>query len=260
MKAESELLDILRKIYYKNQLSQRKLAKDLGFSLGKLNYCLKALKNKGLIKIKNFKNNKKKINYIYKLTPKGISHKTKLTLIFMKRKMMEYDELKKEVDKETDKDQLDNAVREFRLHRPESDRSSKVLEPDLEADMHQGERSVDDGNQGRCAHSVTGTFGAQDDQQLDRNSKRSRGESDVDKAEEKRHKRVVNQKCLPGFVPALAASADGGEGTARLGARKVACSTQITMAALLWFPGRGPPRRGGLMDGEDFRMLHPGFE
>ena len=57
MKTDSDLLNILRKIYSKNELSQRKLAKDLNFSLGKLNYCLKSLKKKGLIKIQNFKNN-----------------------------------------------------------------------------------------------------------------------------------------------------------------------------------------------------------
>jgi len=101
MKTDSELLDILRKIYSKNELSQRKLAKDLNFSLGKLNYCLKSLKKKGLIKIQNFKNNENKINYIYKLTPKGISQKTKLTISFMKRKMKEYDELKKELNQES---------------------------------------------------------------------------------------------------------------------------------------------------------------
>lgn len=103
MKTDSELLDILRKIYSKNELSQRKLAKDLNFSLGKLNYCLKSLKKKGLIKIQNFKNNENKINYIYKLTPKGISQKTKLTLTFMQRKMKEYDELKKELNQESTK-------------------------------------------------------------------------------------------------------------------------------------------------------------
>ena len=97
MKTDSDLLNILRKIYSKNELSQRKLAKDLNFSLGKLNYCLKSLKKKGLIKIQNFKNNENKINYIYKLTPKGISQKTKLTLTFMQRKMKEYDDLKKEL-------------------------------------------------------------------------------------------------------------------------------------------------------------------
>ena len=74
------------------------MAKDLGFSLGKLNYCLKALKNKGFVKIKNFQNKKNKIAYIqYILTPKGISERTKLTINFMSRKMHEYDQLKKEL-------------------------------------------------------------------------------------------------------------------------------------------------------------------
>ena len=73
-------------------------ANDLGFSLGKLNYCVKALKQKGLIKINNFKKNKNKINYLYALTPKGIDYRFKLTLRFMKKKMNEYDELKKEIN------------------------------------------------------------------------------------------------------------------------------------------------------------------
>ena len=90
--------DVLRKVGKKSNLTQRKLASDLGFSIGKLNYCLKKLQNKGLIKIKNFKKNPKKINYIYLITPKGISEKTRLTINFMKRKMKEYDELKKELD------------------------------------------------------------------------------------------------------------------------------------------------------------------
>ena len=74
------------------------MATELGFSLGKLNYCLKALQEKGLVKIENFRKNPNKINYFYVLTPAGISEKTKLTLNFMKRKMKEYDELKKELD------------------------------------------------------------------------------------------------------------------------------------------------------------------
>ena len=74
------------------------MASELGFSLGKLNYCLKALKEKGLIKIKNFQKNPNKISYVYILTPKGISEKTNLTLNFMKRKMIEYDELRKEIE------------------------------------------------------------------------------------------------------------------------------------------------------------------
>ena len=87
----------LRKIGSKPKSTQRELAEELGFSLGKLNYCLKALKTKGLIKMKNFENNPNKINYIYVITPRGIAHKTKLTLNFMKQKMKEYDELKKEM-------------------------------------------------------------------------------------------------------------------------------------------------------------------
>ena len=87
----------LRKIKSKPNSSQRELASELGFSLGKLNYCLKALKEKGLIKIKNFQKNPNKLGYAYILTPKGVSHRTKLTLNFMKRKMKEYDELKKEL-------------------------------------------------------------------------------------------------------------------------------------------------------------------
>ena len=89
--------NVLRKIQQKPESSQRELAEDLGFSLGKLNYCLKALKVKGLVKIKNFEKNPNKINYIYVLTPKGVAERTKLTLNFMKRKMKEYDELKREV-------------------------------------------------------------------------------------------------------------------------------------------------------------------
>ena len=72
---------------------------ELGFSLGKLNYCLKALQSKGFVKIENFKKNPNKLNYFYVLTPKGISEKTKLTINFMKRKMKEYEELKKEIKK-----------------------------------------------------------------------------------------------------------------------------------------------------------------
>ena len=92
-----DYLNILREIKNKPFSSQRKMAKKLGFSLGKLNYCLKALNKKGLIKIKNFKKNPDKLSYLYILTPKGIAKKTKLTLNFMKIKMREYDELEKEI-------------------------------------------------------------------------------------------------------------------------------------------------------------------
>jgi|TARA_B100001142_G_scaffold168958_1_gene168617 EPS-associated MarR family transcriptional regulator len=95
--------NLLRKIENKPGQPQREMAKDLGFSLGKLNYCMQALKEKGLIKIKNFKNNKSKLNYLYVITPKGISEKTQMTVRFMKLKMREYDELKKEYDKQKGK-------------------------------------------------------------------------------------------------------------------------------------------------------------
>lgn len=92
--------EVLRKINKKPNTSQRELAEQLGFSLGKLNYCLKALVDKGYIKINNFNEKKNKLNYFrYVVTPKGISERTKLTINYMKRKMKEYDELKKELDK-----------------------------------------------------------------------------------------------------------------------------------------------------------------
>ena len=90
--------NLLRKIGQKPRSSQRELAEELGFSLGKLNYCLKALKGKGLLKIKNFSKNPDKINYLYVLTPKGMTEKPKLTIKFMKKKMEEYDELKGELN------------------------------------------------------------------------------------------------------------------------------------------------------------------
>ena len=75
------------------------MAQSLGFSLGKLNYCLKELQKKGFVKIKNFQNKQNKITYIqYVITPKGISERVKLTINFMKRKMKEYDELKNELN------------------------------------------------------------------------------------------------------------------------------------------------------------------
>ncbi|MDC2980054.1 MarR family EPS-associated transcriptional regulator [Candidatus Pelagibacter sp.] len=99
MKNNSDHFEILRKIKKDSERSQRELATELGFSLGKLNYCLKALQKKGLVKVQNFSKQKNKIRYFrYVITPKGISERTKLTINFMKKKMAEYDELKKELD------------------------------------------------------------------------------------------------------------------------------------------------------------------
>ena len=90
--------NVLRKIQMKPNTSQRELAKDLGVSLDKLNYCIKELRKKGLIKLENFQNQTNKISYLkYLITPKGIAERTKLTINFMKRKMKEYDELKEEL-------------------------------------------------------------------------------------------------------------------------------------------------------------------
>ena len=99
MQDEQDHFNILREIDKVKNPTQRSLAEKLGFSLGKLNYCMKALNKKGLVKISNFEKNPKKLKYIYILTPRGISYRAKLTINFMKLKMKEYDRLKKELQK-----------------------------------------------------------------------------------------------------------------------------------------------------------------
>ena len=98
MNNNQDHLNLLRKIQRKSKYTQRELAYELGFSLGKLNYCLKTLKDQSLIKIRNFKNSNKKISFVYTLTPKGITRKTQLTINFMKANMREYDQLIKELN------------------------------------------------------------------------------------------------------------------------------------------------------------------
>ena len=97
MRKDDEQFEILRAIDKKSNMTQRDLSNSLGFSLGKINYCLNALKDKGLIKIGNFSKSKNKIKYAYVLTPKGISEKTRLTYNFLKRKMKENEELQKDL-------------------------------------------------------------------------------------------------------------------------------------------------------------------
>jgi EPS-associated MarR family transcriptional regulator len=80
------------------ELSQRDLAGKLGMSLGGLNYCLKALMEKGFVKLENFQNSKHKLKYAYVLTPAGIAQKVGLTGRFLKRKMQEYEALKEEIE------------------------------------------------------------------------------------------------------------------------------------------------------------------
>ncbi|MBX3721904.1 MAG: MarR family EPS-associated transcriptional regulator [Turneriella sp.] len=80
------------------QINQRDLSRTLGISLGKANYCLRALMEKGWVKVQNFKNNKNKLSYAYLLTPSGIEQKASVTLRYLKRKMEEYDQLKSAVE------------------------------------------------------------------------------------------------------------------------------------------------------------------
>jgi EPS-associated MarR family transcriptional regulator len=89
---------VLRLLEVNPHLTQRELSKSLGVSLGGVNYCLNALVAKGSVKIQNFKNNKNKWVYAYLLTPQGLAEKTALTGAFLKRKMLEYQSLKEEID------------------------------------------------------------------------------------------------------------------------------------------------------------------
>ena len=92
-------LDLLRKLESNQKYTQRELSKEMDVSLGKINYCLKKLTEKGLVKISNFKKNPNKIGYAYLLTPNGIEEKTRLTFSFLKRKILEFEALKEEIDK-----------------------------------------------------------------------------------------------------------------------------------------------------------------
>ena len=87
MKNNQDYFDVLRKIDKKPKLTQREIASEVGFSLGKLNYCLKELQKKGLVKLENFQKQSNKIKYFrYVITPKGLAERTKLTINFMKKR------------------------------------------------------------------------------------------------------------------------------------------------------------------------------
>lgn len=89
---------VLRRLEQTPGLSQRALAKELGISLGSINYCFKALLGKGWIKMQNFSRSQRKLNYVYLLTPAGITQKTLLTSEFLKRKLGEYEVLQREIE------------------------------------------------------------------------------------------------------------------------------------------------------------------
>ena len=96
-KLTSDDLNVLRHLETEQKVSQRDLSNSLGISLGKVNFILRALIDKGIIKAKNFKNNKNKRAYAYYLTREGIEEKSRLTIKFFQRKMNEYDNLKREL-------------------------------------------------------------------------------------------------------------------------------------------------------------------
>ena len=91
-------LKVLRHLEGHPDVTQRELAQHLGVSLGKANYCLKALIDRGWVKANNFKNSNKKAAYAYLLTPRGIEEKAQITIRFFKKKMLEYEQLKQELE------------------------------------------------------------------------------------------------------------------------------------------------------------------
>ena len=96
---DPQRLDLLKLLHDKPQMSQRDLAKAMGTSLGKTNYCLRALMEKGLVKLERFRANPDKRQYAYLLTPAGLEEKTRITLTFLRRKVAEYETLEKEIDR-----------------------------------------------------------------------------------------------------------------------------------------------------------------
>lgn len=95
---EDTHLKVLKLLEQNPRITQRQLASELGFSLGKVNYCLKALVGKGLVKANNFKTSANKRAYVYALTPRGLEEKARISVNFLKRKLQEYDALKAEIE------------------------------------------------------------------------------------------------------------------------------------------------------------------
>jgi len=99
MNKEDIRLDLLRKLESNPEYTQRELSQEMGVSLGKVNYCMKKLTEKGWVKLTNFNRNPNKMGYVYLLTPSGVEEKTRLTFSFLKRKIKEYEMLKDEISK-----------------------------------------------------------------------------------------------------------------------------------------------------------------
>ena len=94
---DTQRLQLLKLLQDQPQMSQRDLAQAMGVSLGKANYCLKALMDKGLVKFGNFRKNPDKRQYAYLLTAAGLEEKTRITMAFLRRKVAEYEALEKEI-------------------------------------------------------------------------------------------------------------------------------------------------------------------
>ncbi len=97
--SDSSILRVLRLLDASPRLTQRDMAREMGVSLGKANYCLRALIGKGFVKVQNFRNSTNKRAYLYLLTPDGLTAKTNLTRDFLARKREEYDALRLEVER-----------------------------------------------------------------------------------------------------------------------------------------------------------------
>lgn len=110
---------ILKQLENNPEISQRELAKGLGVSLGKANFCIQALIEKGLIKARNFRNSQNKKAYMYYLTAKGIEEKASITLQFLKFKMAEYQALKSEIEL------LQHEAKQVVLAKPATDLADK---------------------------------------------------------------------------------------------------------------------------------------
>ena len=109
-------LKVLRHLEDNPSVTQRELAEALGISLGKTNYCLKALINKGMIKAKNFKNSANKRAYLYILTPKGIETKARISVKFLQRKVEEYEALRIEIEQLQNEIETNSAVDQNGIH------------------------------------------------------------------------------------------------------------------------------------------------
>jgi EPS-associated MarR family transcriptional regulator len=94
---DSTRYQLLRVLEERPEISQRHLARELGMSLGKTNYCLRAVIDRGWVKARNFKNSKNKSAYLYQLTPKGVSAKARITKRFLDRKLAEFQTLEEEI-------------------------------------------------------------------------------------------------------------------------------------------------------------------